>query len=190
MNINNHIYIYKSLNDEMLLEDYVKLLKANEKEKLIKIFKKKYIEDFIESSDILIRYKKLYSVSTILVSAIDVLAKHYTGSINKNNIGNNYEEFLKKYFDELKTIFDLKKEFYGQFRCSIVHSNSSVIDFTIDEEIKTFEEQGGRKVINLNWLKEKVSGVLNEYMEEVKTNEDLYNKFLNTEKSLYCDLEK
>ena len=200
MNINNHIYIYyiKNPNNEVdtkesiLLKDYQEYLNeaSKNKEKIINIFEKKFINDFIESIDILLENFKLYSISLIITSAIDVLAKHYTGNTSNSNIGANYQsffdEFLKKFFNLTKISSEITNDFYNNFRCSITHSNSTKIEITIDNDTtKNCFEQDGKIILNLMWLNTILEKILYEYLSELKNNDTLYNKFIEVQKVIY-----
>lgn len=202
MNINEHIYIYyiKNSNNEIdkeksiLLEKYQKYLnEANEnKEKIINIFEKKFINDFIESVNILLGSFKLYSISLIITSAIDVLAKHYTGNTSNGNVGTTYKSFFNKFFEKHIDFLnsDKKKElednFYNNFRCSITHSNSTKIEITIDNDTtKNCFEQDGKIILNLMWLNTILEEILYEYLSELKNNDTLYNKFIEVQKVIY-----
>lgn len=187
MNIDGKIYIYGDKKAGVLLIDYAKNLEDENKTEILEIFKKKYENDFIKSVRILLKHKIQYLAAILLSSGIDVLAKHYTGNISIGDIGDKYIEFLEIYFNSLKLKFDLKQDFYKKFRCSLVHSNSSVIDFTLDKEISKFDTQHGRKVINLNWLLEELKKVFNQYMQELESDNGLYENFLKVEKTLYID---
>ncbi|MGL4999966.1 MAG: hypothetical protein ACRC5T_13465 [Cetobacterium sp.] len=193
MNIKNYIYILKTRAREIKLHEYIKILNENKNKKseIIEIFFLKFNEDYISSIELLLQNEKMYSASLNIVSAIDVLAKHY--SDDKGGVGDRYGRFLEKYFTSLKKFLNedkidkSKDEFYNNFRCGIVHSNSSVIDFTLDDEISKFTKQDGRKVINLTWLFKELKRVLEEYKTNLETDESVYTKFLTIEKNLYCN---
>ncbi|MEG1338683.1 hypothetical protein [Cetobacterium sp.] len=186
MNINN--YILKTEKKEIKLEEYIDLLNNDDdKNEIIDIFITKFKEDYTSSIDLLLENKKMYTASLVIVSAIDILAKHYSGSDKLGGVGERYKKFLEIYFKELIGSFDLEKEIYTNFRCGITHSNSSAIDFTLDSEIKTFESQDGRKVINLGWLLKKLKEVIKQYKKELLEVEDIYINFLNVERNLYCE---
>lgn len=184
MNINGKIYIYGSGEKGVKLIDYVGILKGENKREILKIFKKKYENDFIKSVRILLKHKSQYPAAILLSSGIDVLAKHYTENISNDYIGKKYIKFFEEYFKEL---VEFGVDLYHNFRCSLVHSNSSVIDFTLDKEISKFDTQHGRKVINLNWLLGELQKIFNQYMKELESDDDLYGKFINVEKALYID---
>ena len=184
MNIDGKIYIYGRGETGVLLTKYTEILECENKTKILEIFKKKYKNDFIESIKFLLNQEKQYPAAILLSSGIDVLAKHYTENISGDDIKKKYIKFFKEYFKDLE---EFGADFYYNFRCSLVHSNSSVIDFTLDKEILKFNIQHRRKVINLNWLLEELQEIFNQYMKELESDDDLYEKFLNVEKALYID---
>lgn len=185
MDIEGKIYIYyenDGSENNVLLKDYKEYLKNENcnKDKICKIFKKKFLKDFIESSTILIDEFNLYPAGLLLSSGIDVLAKNYTGNSKNKNIGENYKKFFEEYFEEYKLF-----RFYNQFRCGLVHSGTTPIDFTVDNEIKTMYEGNGKQVINLNCLRKSVKNSFKCYMKELKSNDEIYQNFIKVQKKIY-----
>lgn len=196
MNINDIIYIYKVEEDKVLLKDYQKLLKSSveNKEEIIKIFTKKFKYDFFESSKLLVANNNLYPTLMILVNSIDVLAKHYSENIKGECIADNYKRFFN---DIIFPIFQAEKisisekfqekllnKFYYDLRCGITHSNSTKIEFTIDNR-KRFIKQDKNFLININFLIKIIKEAFYKYIILVKKDDKVYNKFINVQKFLY-----
>lgn len=194
MRVKDFIYIYKGPTDEMKLEEYINYFSnvdAN-KEEIIETFEKKFKYDFLESSQLLMEDNYLYPVSMILVNSIDTLAKHYTGNCSHFNIKVNFEKFFRdKLIDKLlgeNSEVDsetLVEQFYKEFRCSITHSNSTSLQFTIDEEISKVCLQDNIVVINLEHLRESIGRALEEYISLLRTDNTYFEKFIEVQKKIY-----
>lgn len=194
MRVENHIYIYKGPTDEMKLEEYINYFSNvdENKEEIINTFKKKFEYDFLESSQLLIENNYLYPVSMILVNSIDTLAKHFTGNCSHKKIGDNFEEFFRMELGEklcgensevdLETLVE---QFYKEFRCSITHSNSTSLQFTIDEQISKVCLQDNILVINLKDLRESIGRALDEYINLLRTDNTYFKKFIKVQKKIY-----
>lgn len=194
MRVENHIYIYKGPYSKMSLEDYINYFSDidKNKEEIINTFKKKFEYDFLESSQLLIENNYLYPVSMILVNSIDTLAKHFTGNCSNDEIGPNFRKFFrKKLVNKLlgrNSEVDsetLVEQFYKEFRCSITHSNSTSLQFTIDEEIFKVCLQKNILVINLEHLRESIGRALEEYINLLRTNNNYFSKFVEVQKKIY-----
>ena len=178
----------------MKLEEYINYFSNvdENKEEIINIFKKKFEYDFLESSQLLIENNYLYPVSMILVNSIDTLAKHYTGNCSHFNIKVNFKEFFrmelgKKLCGENSEV-DLEtlvEQFYKEFRCSITHSNSTSLQFTIDEQISKVCLQDNILVVNLKDLRESIGRALDEYINLLRTNNNYFSKFIEVQKKIY-----
>lgn len=187
MDINGLIYIYYNNDtDKILLNDYKKLLIKNDsnKNEIINIFKRKFLKDFIESSKLLINTNNLYPAALLLSTCIDILAKHYAGETSDNNIGKNYRAFSDNFFTEFKT-HNMSLDFYHNFRCSLVHSNSTTIDFTTSDLIEVFCKSDGKKVINLNWLVLTTEKILNNYISLIEYDNEKFKNFIAVQKHIY-----
>lgn len=186
MDINGLIYIYYDDTDKILLNDYKKLLIKNDsnKDKIINIFKTKFLKDFIESSKVLINTNNLYPAALLLSTCIDILAKHYAGETSNDNIGKNYRAFSDNFFTEFKT-HNMSPDFYKKFRCSLVHSNSTTIDFTTSDEVKTFYKSRFKKVINLNWLLLTTEHILNNFISLIEQDHKKFKNFIAVQKHIY-----
>lgn len=194
MRVENFIYIYKGPNSDMLLERYIEYFSNVDKNKkeIINTFKKKFEYDFLESSQLLIENNYLYPVSMILVNSIDTLAKHYTGNSSNDEIGPNFRKFFRKKLvnkllgrnSEVGS-GNLVEQFYKEFRCSIIHSNSTSLQFTIDEEISKVCLQDNILVINLEHLRESIRRALDEYINLLRTNNNYFSKFVEVQKKIY-----
>lgn len=187
MDINGLIYIYYNNDtDKILLNDYKKLLIKNEsnKDTIIKIFKTKFLKDFIESSELLINTNNLYPAALLLSTCIDILAKHYAGETSGDNIGKNYRAFSDNFFTEFKT-HNMSPDFYKKFRCSLVHSNSTTIDFTTNDEIKTFYKSSSKKIINLNWLLLTTKNILDSFISLIERDDKKFKNFIAVQKHIY-----
>lgn len=198
MRVENHIYIYKGPYSKMSLENYVNYFSNvdENKEEIINTFEKKFKYDFLESSQLLIDNNYLYPVSMILVNSIDTLAKHYTGNCSDDEIGPIFRKFfrerlVKKLREENSKISSksLVKQFYKEFRCSITHSNSTSLHFTIDKEISNICLQDNILVINLEHLRESIGRALEEYISLLRTNSTYFEKFIEVQKKIY-NIEK
>lgn len=194
MRVEDFIYIYKGPIDEMKLEEYIDYFSnVNEnKEEIIYIFKKKFEYDFLESSQLLIENNYLYPVSMILANSIDTLAKHYTGNCSHKKTGSKFEEFFRMELGEklrgensevdLETLVE---QFYKEFRCSITHSNSTSLQFTIDKEISNICLQDNILVINLEHLRKSIERALEEYISLLRTDNTYFEKFIKVQKKIY-----
>lgn len=194
MRVKDFIYIYKGPNSNMLLEDYINYFSNvnKNKEEIINTFKKKFEYDFLESSQLLIENNYLYPVSMILVNSIDTLAKHFTGNCSNDEIGPNFRKFFrKKLVNKLLGRNSevgsgtLVEQFYKEFRCSITHSNSTSLQFTIDEEISKVCLQDNILVINLEHLRESIGRALEEYISLLRTDNNYFSKFVEVQKKIY-----
>lgn len=187
MDINGLIYIYYNNDtDKVLLNYYKKLLikNASNKDEIIRIFKTKFLKDFIESSRLLINTNNLYPAALLLSSCIDILAKHYAGETTIYNVGANYLDFSNNFFAEFK-LHNMSSDFYKNFRCSLVHSNSTAIDFTINDSIEVFCKSDGKKVINLSWLVLTTEKILNNYISLIECDNEKFKNFIAVQKHIY-----
>lgn len=187
MDINGLIYIYYNNDtDKVLLNYYKKLLIKNDsnKDEIIRIFKTKFLKDFIESSRLLINTNNLYPAALLLSSCIDVLSKHYAGQIRHGNVGANYEKFSNDFFNEFKA-HNMSLDFYHNFRCSLVHSNSTTIDFTTSDLVEVFCKSDGKKVINLNWLVLTTEKILNSFISLIEHDNEKFKNFIAVQKHIY-----
>lgn len=186
MEINNILYIYYEEDGKKIkLKDYKILLSdsSKNKEKIIEIFKMKFEKDFLLSSAELLKTNNLYPAAMILASSLDVLAKHYFGEEISKGIGDKYKEFIRKYFEEFQNT-NLVNKVYHNFRCSLVHSNSAKIDFTLNKEIPDIYNKSGKIVFNLNWLLLKINTILNEYLKTLE-QEYYFENFKSVQEEIY-----
>lgn len=185
MDINGLIYIYYNTNtDNILLESYKKLLETNNKTEIIRDFQRKFFKDFILSSESLIKTNNLYPAALLLSTCIDILAKHYAGETTDSNVGINYRDFSNKFFTEFKT-YNMSFDFYKNFRCSLVHSNSTCIDFTTSSYVEKFCKSDSKKVINLNWLLSTTKDILREFISLIERDDEKFENFITVQKHIY-----
>lgn len=192
MDINNELYIYyigENNKNNIKLRDHRKLLKECEnnrneenKKKLIENFRKKFFRDFIESSRELIDNNNLYPALIILLSGIDVLAKHYKGSTTTRDIGINYTAFMNEI---MKIKENISENIYRDFRCCLIHSGSTPISFTLSKNIERINDDEEKIVINLNYFFRKVKEGFEYYLEIIKKDEVDFDNFLKVQKKLY-----
>lgn len=195
MDINNELYIYyigENNKNNIKLRDHRKLLKECEnnrneenKKKLLKNFRKKFSRDFIKSSKKLIDDNNLYPALIILLSGIDVLAKHYNGNTTTRSIGKNYKLFMQKVMHIEK---ELSEDIYNNFRCSLIHSGSTPVSFTISENIREIVRDNGKIIIELKYFFGEVLKSFQSYLKLIKKNEKFFNKFLAVQKELYKEI--
>lgn len=122
----------------------------------------------------------MYPISTILTSGIDVLAKYYSGEIEPKGNKSRFINFLEQRASSLCRIID-KKDMYG-FRCGIVHSNSTRKTMIIDDI-----PQGGSNedLIDLHFLIKQLEELLNNYIDSLRTDNQIYDNFIKIYKYLY-----
>ncbi|MGL4392464.1 MAG: hypothetical protein ACRCSK_03390 [Fusobacteriaceae bacterium] len=187
MEVDNVEYIfYNEKNSCVKLSDFknyiVNINQKKNKHKIIKCFIKKMKNDYIKPSNILLKKesKYFYTVTLLLSSFIDVLAKYYMGNTDPKKIGKTYKAFLIKKIPDLDC-------FYSDVRCEIVHQNSTKILLTTEDSDQHFYSKGNRKVINLGALSKKFDEMLEIYEKELIENDRLFKKFSKILKVVYID---
>lgn len=148
-----------------------------------------------------------FAAATLIAAAIDAIARYWYGKLDneiikvRGGVGRRIKKWLIKYVgkDFTKTIENrenktLARIFYEDFRNKLVHAarvdNGGQFYSRLPEmsgKIIDYNEQTNIVIVNTKELLEAVKEGLNEYIDELEKNEELWGKFIRLFKK---DFEK
>ena len=105
------------------------------------------------------------------------------GRTTNHNIGENYKKFI---INNLKEYKDIVEELYSEFRCSMIHSNSSNLNFTCNKMMNAEMTKSDLGiVININKMHCIIKKFIINYQDQLKKNNNLYDNFIKVCNKLY-----
>lgn len=166
MRINDIIYFSPSLK----LEDF----DLDDKEVVLKYFDERITEYYIKPISSLLQGEQAFAAGALQCLLIDALSRY---SSEEDGVGKRIKSWCVK---NLAISEPVAASFYEFFRCGLLHEShiKQFGQFCFDEIFaRPIVDHGGFVIVNPKYLHEAIKSFFKSFIEDLRTNEELFQIF-------------